>query len=179
MHFTVVSIKKKQKLYKVYYLRGSSEEKLYYKRYNNLLTKIKTAAKNFYFAEELKLNSSDPSKMWKTLREILPSNKQQPTTTSCTKINDSSCSDLELITHTFNAFFINVGSKLTKSIKSRYSHTLHLKDRVHSSIVLLPPTAYEVAAELKRLKANKSLGDNKIPTKFIIMAADVITPYSS
>ena len=113
----LVSIKKKQKLHKVYHFCGFSKEKLYYKRCNNLLTKIKTAAKKFYFTKELKLNLHDPSKMWKILREILPSNKQQPTTPSCMKINDSPCSNLELITHAFNDFFINVGSKLTKSIK--------------------------------------------------------------
>ena len=34
---------------------------------------------------------------------------------------------------------MKVGSNLTKSIKSCYSHTLHLKNRVPSSIGLLPP----------------------------------------
>ena len=117
--------------------------------------------------------------MWKTLREVLPSNKQQSTTPSCMKINHSPCSNLELITHAYKDFFINVGSDLTKSIRSCYFHTLYLNNRVPSSIVLLPPTAYEVAAELKRLGANKSYGDDKIPTKFIIMNAAVIAPYLS
>ena len=95
------------------------------------------------------------------------------------KINDSRCSNLELKTHAFNDFFTNVGSNLTKPIRSCYSHTLYLKNRVPSSIVLLPPTAYEVAAELKSLKANKSSSDRKILTKFVIMVAGVIAPYLS
>ena len=176
----LVSTKKKQKLYKAYYLRGSSEEKLYYKRYNNLSTKMKTTAKKSYFAEELKLSSNDLVKCGKSCAKFYRVMNNNPRTLAVWKVNDSPCSNLELITHAFNDFFINVGNNLTKSIRSCYSHTsLYLKNGVPSSIVLLPPTACEVAAELKRLKANKSSGDDKIPTKFIIMAADVIAPYLS
>ena len=40
-----VSIRKKQKLYKTHYLRESNNQKAFYKRFANLLTKLKTAAK--------------------------------------------------------------------------------------------------------------------------------------
>ena len=44
-------------------------------------------------------------------------------------------------------------------------------------MILFPPTSSEVASELKRLKVNKSGSDDQIPTKFIVIAADVISPY--
>ena len=44
-------------------------------------------------------------------------------------------------------------------------------------MILFPPTSSEVASELKRLKVNKSSNDDQIPTKFIVIAADVISPY--
>ena len=44
-------------------------------------------------------------------------------------------------------------------------------------MVLSPPTPNELATELKRLNANKSTTDNKIPTEFLIIAADVLSPH--
>ena len=43
----LISIKKKQKLFKTHYIFGSINEKLYYKKYSNLLTKVKILQKNF------------------------------------------------------------------------------------------------------------------------------------
>ena len=43
----LILIKKKQKLHKTHYFFGSINEKLYYKKYSNLLTKVKNLAKNF------------------------------------------------------------------------------------------------------------------------------------
>ena len=40
-----VSIRNKQKLYKTHYLKRSGDQKIFCKRYANLLTKLKTAAK--------------------------------------------------------------------------------------------------------------------------------------
>ena len=60
------SIRNKQQLYKSHYLNGSGEERSYYKRYANLLTKIKFAAKKSYFGTQLKLHSNNLAKMWKT-----------------------------------------------------------------------------------------------------------------
>ena len=34
-----------------------------------------------------------------------------------------------------------------------------------------------MAAEIKKLKVNKATSDEEIPTKFLIIAADVISPY--
>ena len=69
------SIRNKHQLYKSHYLDGSGEERSYYKRYANLLTKIKSAAKKSYFGTQLKLHSNNPAKMWITLSELLPSKK--------------------------------------------------------------------------------------------------------
>ena len=45
-------------------------------------------------------------------------------------------------------------------------------------MALSAPTSSEVASELKRLNVNKSAtSDDQMPTKFIIIAADVISLY--
>ena len=160
-----------------HYVNGSGEERSYYKRYANLLTKIKSAAKKFYYGTQLKLHSNNPAKMWKTLRELLLSKKQHSDVPISIKINDAIFSDLEQVTHAFKEFFVNVGSDSAQNTSSNYSHTHFLRNRVFSSIVLFSPSPQEVASELKRLTTNKSSGDDQIPLSFITIAAHVISPY--
>ena len=61
----LISIKKKQKLHKTHYIFGSINEKLYYKKYSNLLTKVKNLAKNFTII-----------KNWATTATILKKHKK-------------------------------------------------------------------------------------------------------
>ena len=110
---------------------------------------------------------------------MLPSKKQHSDAPTIIKINDAIFSDLEQITHAFNEFFVNVGSDSALNTSSNYSHTHFLRNRVSSSMVLFSPSPQEDASELKRLKTNKSSGDDQIPLRFITIAVDVISPYLS
>ena len=117
--------------------------------------------------------------MRKTLCELLPSKKQHSDSPISIKINDAIFSDLVQITFAFNEFFVNVGSNSAQNTSSNYSHAHFLRNRVSSSMVSFSPSPQEVASELKRLKTNKSYGDDQIPLSFITIAADVISPYLS
>ena len=110
---------------------------------------------------------------------MLPSKKQHSDAPISIKIHDSFFSDLEQITHAFNDFFGNVESDSAQNTSSNYSHAHFLRNRISSSMVLFSPSLQEVASELKRLKTNKSSGDDQIPLSFITLAADVISPYLS
>ena len=87
-----VSIRKKQKLYKTHYLRGLNNQKAFYKRFANLLNKLKTAAKQLYFENQLKSVTNNPKKTWNILRELLPK-KECDTTPSTLKFDDADISD--------------------------------------------------------------------------------------
>ena len=68
-----VSVRKKQKWHKTHYLRGSNNnQKAFYKRYANLLTKLKTASRKLYFENQLKFVTNNPKETWNILRELLP-----------------------------------------------------------------------------------------------------------
>ena len=112
--------------------------------------------------------------MWKTLRELLPRKKQHSDAPISIKITNAIISDLEQITHAFNEFFVNVGSDSVQNTSSNYSHAHLLKNKVFSFMV--SPSPQEVASELKRIKTNKSSGDDQIPLSFVAIAADVISP---
>ena len=50
----LTSIKHKQKLYITHFLKGNSEQQIYYKQYANKLNKTKIGAKKIYYETELK-----------------------------------------------------------------------------------------------------------------------------
>ena len=51
----------KRKLYKTHFLSGNSVQKIFYKKFSNKLTKMKTRAKHLYYEKEL-LNHSENQK---------------------------------------------------------------------------------------------------------------------
>ena len=47
---------------RLHYIFGSTNEKLYYKKYSNLLTKVKNLAKNLYYHQKLDDYTDNPKK---------------------------------------------------------------------------------------------------------------------
>ena len=58
----LISIKKKQKMHKTHYIKVSPIDKLCYKTYSNVLTKVKNLAKKLYYHHKLNDNSHNPKK---------------------------------------------------------------------------------------------------------------------
>ena len=56
------SIKRKLKMYKTHYINGYSNEKYFYKRYANMLTRIKNLAKQLYIHHKLEESKNNPKK---------------------------------------------------------------------------------------------------------------------
>ena len=70
----IMSIKKKQKMHKIHFIQGTWVNKLYYKKYSNILTRLKDLAKRFYYHHKLnKYKDSQSYTNWKILRSLLPS----------------------------------------------------------------------------------------------------------
>ena len=49
----ITSIKKKQKMHKTHFVQGTSVNIFYYKKYSNILTRLKDLAKRFYYHHKL------------------------------------------------------------------------------------------------------------------------------
>ena len=142
------------------------------------MKQLKTAAKKSYYERQLKSAANNPKNTWDILRELLPDKKRDMTPYRL-KFNNMLISDKVKIAETFNNFFANVevGHKISESVESTVSHSFYVKNSVASSIILSPPTPSELAAEIKKCKVYKATSDKQISTKFLIIAADVISPY--
>ena len=63
--------KNKHKLFKPHYLSDDPETIKQYKRYNNKLNKVKSAAKKCYFASQFSLNKNNMKMTWKLIGMIV------------------------------------------------------------------------------------------------------------
>ena len=104
------SIKTKQKLHKSHYLSNISAKQSFYKRYTNILTRVKNLSKN---DDCLSSSKKDPRKTWKILGELLASGKSfdQPT---CINHNNEIYNPDQIST-IFNNYFGNIGRNLAEN----------------------------------------------------------------
>ena len=61
MLFKRRNIKKKQKMHKTHFIQGTSVNKLYYKKYSNILTRLKDLAKRLYYHHKLNKYKDSPT----------------------------------------------------------------------------------------------------------------------
>ena len=151
-------------------------DRLYYKKYADLLTKIKKAAKALHYERLLKKNNNS-THIWNALRELLPNKKAASTLPLLMQDGDQIATAHKQSAELFNNFFVNIGNNLTNNIKPASKPTSFLKNRVPSSFVLFSPTAVEISQEITRLKLKKSTSYDEILSFFLKTAANVIAPY--
>ena len=64
----LISIKKKQKLHRTHFLGPNPIERDIYKKYSNVLTRVKTASIKIYFHKAIHDSKNSPQKTWDVLR---------------------------------------------------------------------------------------------------------------
>ena len=69
------SIKTKQKLYLSQFVNGNSEQKQFYKKYANKLTKVKFAAKKLYYQDKLETSKNNTAEVWRIIKSLLSSSR--------------------------------------------------------------------------------------------------------
>ncbi len=169
------SLNNKVKLYKNFFLSGNIQQQNYYRKYCNVLTRIKEKSKVLYYENSFEKLKSDSKKTWKLINSIVnikPKNKSSP---KLIKANNCSYNKPEEIANKFNHFFRNVGPNLAKNIpNSEKNFSEYLSDPVQNTFQAEPCTRQEIIKLIKDLKSTKSLGLDLIPTKIIKIASEEI-----
>ena len=171
----IISVKKKQKMHRTHFVQGTSVNKLYYKKYSNILTRLKDLAKRFYYHHNLNECKDSPTQTWKILRSLLPSKNNNLIPDSIT-VNSSSISDLNQIAEEFNNHFANVGKSLANSLKDNNinDESIFLKHSCLTSIYLQPTTPLEIMVLINSLKLNKAKSHDDIDPYFFKIAAPIL-----
>ena len=134
------SIKKKQKMHKTFYRKGNDFEKQIYKKYANLLTRVKSLSKRLYFQFKFHKNRNNLQQSWNTIREwITPIFQKVKSTISILKTTSGDIIDPNGIVNEFNNSFVNIGTEIASSHQTNCNSTIsteYFKNILPSSIFL-------------------------------------------
>ena len=110
------SIRTKDKLYKKFITKPTTENKLKYTKYRNILNNLLRAAKKSHITAEIELNQFNMKETWKTRNNILGRNKQTKLPDFFKDPDGNKITDSNKIANNFNDFFTNIGTKLANKI---------------------------------------------------------------
>ena len=134
------SIKNKQKLYRNFFLKGTTFGKHFYKAYANKLRRVKNLSKKMYYTEFISKNKSNPKQMWEIINSAVST---KSVISPLTKINieNSVIKDSSKIAECFNQFFVEIGHSIANNVNKllHTDYTTYLRNPVLHSLVLDPP----------------------------------------
>ena len=116
-----MSICHKQQIYKSFFLSENPAFVAYFKKYANLLTKIKCAAKRLYYKKKIEEGKYNPRTTWQVMREFISTKKNLNLPTFIRDESNVSLNDPKLIAEVFNEHFSDIGDKLAAKIQTKTS----------------------------------------------------------
>ena len=101
-------------MFLTHFIDGDASEKQSFRRYSNILTKIKALSKKHHFHSEPVKSKQNVRKTWEITRSVLPSksNREPPSSLIVNGINSD---DPVSISNEINIFFCSIGSKLAEN----------------------------------------------------------------
>ena len=111
----LTSICYKNSIFRFHFIDGNSNDKQSFRRYTNILTKLKNRSKKLYFYGKFKKSQKNPHLTWKIMRSVLP-NKHNRGFPNSLRANGAITDESTYITNEFNNFFCDIGAKLAKNI---------------------------------------------------------------
>jgi len=170
----LVSIKRKQKLFKTHLLSKDPRKIKEYKAYSNRLNRIKELAKKNYLTKKFEMNKYNVKYTWKLIGTLI-SKKKSNSQSTITKLlrNNRFYSDKQSICDQLNTHFINVGHDLAEKLPSHNADpSIYMNRTFMNSFMFRGIFPHEVYDEIMNLKVDKStIG---IPRKCIKLAANHI-----
>ena len=127
-------------------------------------------SKNDYHSSYFEECKPNMNKTWKGIKELVNTKNNLSTNITLLKANNSIIDDHQLISDTFNNFFVD-------AIPNCFNPPMsYLRNRVNLNLIIASTTNAEVMILLP-LDDNKSTGISSIPTKLVKIAAPIIVPY--
>ena len=115
----------KQKLHKTFYRKGNDFEKQKYRKYANLLTRVKSLSKRLYFQYKFHKNQNNSQQTWNTIRELInPISQKVKSTISVLKTAFGDITDPSGIAYEFNNYFVYIGTEIASSHQTNCNLTI-------------------------------------------------------
>lgn len=176
------SIKTKNRLYKKYMKKNSNEIKAFYKRYRNLLTRVKEQSKKLFLQDSIKQAGKDNKKLWRIVNNVI--NHKQPKKSvidsvinpGTGKVVNNSSEISNLMNTNFVSLVDNLVKKFTQPISTNTVLSSNQADRVSDVFSLKPITIAEVKRYINELNDNKSTRSDLPKIFFLKISVNIISP---
>ena len=149
-----ILIRNKKKLHQLFYVGGNAEQKLYYKKYANKLTKVKKLSKKLNFFKEFETMSNNNNKLSKTINNLLPSKLSNSSVLKVIKVGDVKVDNPTDIVNHFNEFFYKIGQSLADIVNRAGNENpiKYLNNRINESVFFTPINFQEISKIISSLK---------------------------
>ena len=173
-----VSIRKINELFKKYLNNRNEINEYNWKRYRNKTNEIIKKAEKDYYAGIITSQNNSSKNLWKTFGKILNKNKIKHKRINSLNINDTTLTDPQALSESFNDFFSEIGECLANKFSNQNNSDFkrYLGDPVSHSMLLQKITEIELNNTIKNLKNNNSTGPDEYSTKFIKLSSPILVP---
>ena len=172
----LVSIKRKNKLYKKYLKSPNLSTENIYKTYRNKLNNCLKLAKRRYYMLKIERFKSDSKQTWNILNKIIK--RKQSTSKLPTNffIDNTEVLDPNVIANHFCNFFTNIGSTLADKIQPVNTRPdSYLNYTFPNSIFLTSTDEKEIQQITRSFHSGKAPGNDNIPMGVVKSSIDIIS----
>ena len=163
----------------------NKSSKSVYKKYRNLLTRVKELSKKLFLQNSIDKAGNDNKKIWKVINSTI--NYKQPKQSHIDKVidpnNNEIVNDPTKISNLMNSNYVslvdNLIKKYPRSSCNDENYDSDQTDRVHESFILKSITVAEVKRYINELNKNKSTRSDLPRIIFLKMSVNVIAPIVS
>ena len=170
----IQSIKRKNKLYKLYRTRPTVYNTTHYKQYRATLQKSLRLAEKLHYKSKIESCKTDIKRAWCVLKNII--GIKQHNASSRFKVDGEWIEDSVSVANQFNKCFVNLGPSLASEIPDpqSLSHKHYLSSPNVNSLFLKPASENEVISAIAQLKKDNQ-GPDGIKTSVLRCISVAIT----
>ena len=174
------STKKAKLLYKQTLKKNCNQHCLdKYKKYNQLLSKVRRNAKHCHYLKVCKNFRNNTSKLWRVINEISGTLSEKTGIIDHITIDNIDYFQPKQIANEFGKYFGNIGkkfaNKIPKSLKSVSTYLEKIRQN-SSSLFMNPCTTYEIKRLINSLPNKTSSGHDDISNKLLKEICEPLLP---
>jgi hypothetical protein len=154
----LISRMTKLKLHKVAIQTPSTVNLQNYRCYRNVYNRLVRASRKWYFDDGLKKAKKDPKKTWKLINEALNRSSGNEKIEKIS-VNGNTVTDQNVISNTFNEFFINTGKNISNSVPPTNKKPEDFLPKVNAPDFFLGQTSQAEVVTLIRACQSKMSSD--------------------
>ncbi len=172
----LISIRRKNRLYRRYLNTPSTVNETSYKKYKNKLNHSLRIAKRIYYNKQFDSYKTNTRRTWKILSEVINKKKRTNKLSSIFICNDNEISSSTEIASHFCDYFSSIGVNLEREIpSSTISYRSYLSGNYTKSISIEFTTQQEIIEIMNSLRSGTAAGHDEVPISAVKDSIDLIS----